>query len=82
MTQSGQVAYRWALPLRDDTCIMTKVEMDKKTRKRIQVLQEKLQNRRKRLAAAKQQPDEPAELEQVQREVAAIEAELRQLQGH
>ena len=56
--------------------------MDKKTRKRIQVLQEKLQNRRKRLAAAKQQPDEPAELEQVQREVAAIEAELRQLQGH
>lgn len=60
---------------------MIKVEMDKKTRKRIQMLKDKLQNRRQRLAAAKQQPDEPGELEQVQREMAAIEAELRQLQG-
>jgi hypothetical protein len=61
--------------------MITKVEMDKKTRKRIQVLKDKLQNRRKRLSAAKQQPDDPNEPEQVQREIAAIEAELRQLQG-
>ena len=60
---------------------MTKPKMDKKTRKRIQVLKDRLQNRRNRRAAARQQPDEPDELEQVNREIAAIQDELRQLRG-
>ncbi len=55
--------------------------MDKKTRKQIQVLKDRLQNRRQRLNAAQQQPDEPGEPERLQREIAAIEAELRQLRG-
>ena len=55
--------------------------MDKKTRRRIQILNDRLQNRRNRRAAAKLQPDEPDELEQVDHEMAAIEEELRQLRG-
>ena len=55
--------------------------MDKKTRKRIQILKDRLQNRRQRLIGARQQPDEPDELEQVQREIMAIQEELRQLRG-
>ncbi len=55
--------------------------MDKKTRKRIQVLKARLQNRRNRSVAARQQPDDPDELEQVEREIVAIEQELRKLRG-
>lgn len=55
--------------------------MDKKTRKRIQVLNTRLQDRRARRAAATQQPDEPEELVRLAREIAAIEQELRQLRG-
>lgn len=53
--------------------------MDKKTKKRMQAIKDKLQNRRRQLAAAKRQPDEPGEVEQLQREIVAIEAELKQL---
>ncbi len=55
--------------------------MDKKTRKRILVLKDRLRNRRDRRVAARRQPDEPDELEQVDREIAAIEEELRRLTG-
>jgi len=55
--------------------------MDKKARKKIQVLKTRLQNRRNRRSAANQQPDEPDELVQMDREIAAIEQELRQLRG-
>jgi hypothetical protein len=55
--------------------------MDKKTRKRIQVLKDRLRNRRNRRAAALKQPDEPDELEQLDQEIAALKEELRQFQG-
>jgi len=55
--------------------------MDKKAKKRIKVLNDKLQNRQQQLAGAKQQPDEPDELERVQREIEAIKEELHQLKG-
>lgn len=51
--------------------------MDKKTRKRIQVLNDRLQNRNLRLAAAIAQPDEPDEADQVRREIEIIKEELR-----
>lgn len=54
--------------------------MDKKIRKRVDTLHQRLQQRRQQLASAKKQPDEPGELERLQREVAAIEAEIEQLQ--
>ena len=54
--------------------------MDKKARKRLQILKERLQNRRLRLAAAIAQPDEPGEAQQARREIESIEEELRRLQ--
>lgn len=56
--------------------------MDKKIRKRIDALKQRLQQRRQQLASAKSQPDEPGEDERLEREIAAIETELEQLQNH
>jgi hypothetical protein len=52
--------------------------MDKKARKRIQVLKDRLRNRHQRLAGARQQADEVDEVERVNAEIASIEAALRQ----
>ncbi len=56
--------------------------MDKKTRKRIQTLRERLQSRQQALAGAKQQPDDRGELERLEQEIAAIREELRTLAEH
>ncbi len=53
--------------------------MDKKSQKRLQILKDRLRSAQQRLIGAKRQPDDLNELEQVQREVAAIQAEVRQL---
>ena len=55
--------------------------MDKKIRKRIEVLKEKLTNRQRRLAGTRHQPDDDDDLEEMEREIEAIKAELRQLSG-
>jgi hypothetical protein len=53
--------------------------MDKKAKKRIDLLQQKLQKLRQQLAGAKKQPDEPQEVKRLESEIAATEAELRKL---
>jgi hypothetical protein len=53
--------------------------MDKKAKKRIEVLQPKLQKLRMQLAGAKKQLDDPGEVRKLETEIAAIEAELKQL---
>jgi peptidoglycan hydrolase CwlO-like protein len=53
--------------------------MDKKAKKRIDLLQPKLQKLRQQLAGAKKQLDEPEEVKRLESEIAAIEAELRKL---
>jgi DNA-binding FrmR family transcriptional regulator len=53
--------------------------MDKKAKKRIDLLQPKLQKLRQQLAGAKKQLDEPDEVKRLESEIAAIEAELRKL---
>jgi peptidoglycan hydrolase CwlO-like protein len=53
--------------------------MDKKAKKRIEVLQPKLQKLRMQLAGAKKQMDEPGDIERLEAEVAAVEKELREL---
>ena len=53
--------------------------MDKKAKKRIDLLQQRLQKLRQQLAGAKMQPDEPGEPERLAREIAAVEKELAQL---
>lgn len=53
--------------------------MDRRTKKRIQVLNEKLQKLRQRAANARKQPDEAGEPAQLERDIAAAEAELKEL---
>jgi hypothetical protein len=55
--------------------------MDKKAKKRIDVLQQKLQKLRLQLSGAKKQPDEPEDIVRLEREIAGIEAELQQLKA-
>ena len=51
--------------------------MDKKQKKRIQTLRQRLQELRPKLAGAKRQMDDPAEVKQLEQQIAAAEAELQ-----
>jgi peptidoglycan hydrolase CwlO-like protein len=53
--------------------------MDKKAKKRIEVLQPKLQKLRMQLAGAKKQMDDAAEVKRLESEIAATEKELAEL---
>ena len=53
--------------------------MDKKAKKRIEVLQPKLQKLRAQLSGAKKQLDDPAEVVRLEREIAEATAELEKL---
>lgn len=53
--------------------------MDKKAKKRIEVLRQKLTKLQQQLAGAKQQPDDPQDIVRLQQEIAAVEAELTRL---
>ncbi|HWA99228.1 MAG TPA: hypothetical protein VG713_12080 [Pirellulales bacterium] len=53
--------------------------MDKKAKKRMDVLQQKLQKLRQQLHGAKQQMDEPDEVARLEKEIAAATAELEKL---
>jgi hypothetical protein len=55
------------------------VNRGKKTRKRTQVLKDRLRNRHQRPAGARQQADEVDEVERAKAEMASVEAALRQL---
>ena len=53
--------------------------LDKKSKKRIEVIKGKLQKLRQQLNGAKAQPDEPGEVEALEAEIAKLEDEARQL---
>jgi polyhydroxyalkanoate synthesis regulator phasin len=53
--------------------------MDAKAKKRLDVIHQKLQTLRQKLAGAKKQNDEPGEIERLQRQIAALEAEAARL---
>ena len=55
--------------------------MDKKAKKRIDVLQQKLQKLRLQLAGAKKQPDDPGDIKRLESEIATTEAELQKLKA-
>jgi len=55
--------------------------MDKKTKKKIDVLRQRLTKLRPLLAGAKQQPDDPDEIVRLEQQIAAIEAEITKLKG-
>ena len=53
--------------------------MDKKTKKRLEVLNQRLQKLRQRVAGARKQNDEPGEVERLEAEIDAVEKEINQL---
>jgi uncharacterized coiled-coil DUF342 family protein len=55
--------------------------MDKKHKKKLDVIHQRLQHLRQQLAGAKKQQDEPGEVERLQREIAALEAEAEKLKN-
>lgn len=55
--------------------------MDKKAKKRIQTLNQRIQKLRGQLAGAKQQMDDPGELKALEQQLADAEAELARLKG-
>ncbi len=55
--------------------------MDKKVKKKIQTLHERIQKLRQQLAGARKQADEPGELNALEQQIAAAEAELAKLKS-
>ncbi len=55
--------------------------MDKKAKKRIEVLQPKLQKLRMQLSGAKKQMDDPEDVRKLEAEIAAVEKELKELRA-
>jgi hypothetical protein len=53
--------------------------MDKKEKKRLEVLQQKIAKLQHLLAGAKKQPDDPAEVPRLEKELATAHAELAAL---
>jgi hypothetical protein len=53
--------------------------MDKKAKKKSQTLQQRLQKLRQQLAGARGQADDPAELRNLEKQIADAEAELARL---
>lgn len=53
--------------------------MDKKAKKRIELLNQRLQNLRLRLAGAKRQMDEPEDVASLDREIAEVTREIEAL---
>ena len=54
--------------------------MDKKTKKRLDVLQQKI-TKLQRLLAAEKQPDDPAEIPRIEAELAKAHAEMSSLKS-
>ena len=56
--------------------------MDKKDKKRMEVLQQKIAKLQQLVAGAKKQPDDPAEAPRLEKELAAAHAEIATLKQH
>ena len=55
--------------------------MDTKAQKRVDVINQRLQSLRQKLAGAKKQNDEPGEVKALEKEIAALEAEVARLKA-
>jgi hypothetical protein len=53
--------------------------MDKKAKKRLDIIHQKLQQLRQRLAGTRKLSDEPGVVQRVEAEIAALESESRKL---
>jgi hypothetical protein len=57
------------------------VSVDKRDKKRIDVIHQRVQKLRQQLAGARQQEDEPGEAKRIEDEIAKLEAESKKLRG-
>jgi hypothetical protein len=55
--------------------------MDKKQKKRLDVINKKLQTLRPRLAGSREQTDDISELQQLEHEISTLEAEAKEIRG-
>ena len=55
--------------------------MDKKTKKRLEILRQKVEKTQKLLTDAKQQTDEPDEIRKVEQQIADLKAEIAELKS-
>ena len=53
--------------------------MNKKVQKQIDVAKKKITNLQQQLAGAKAQPDDPADVPRLEKEIAALQAEITKL---
>jgi hypothetical protein len=53
--------------------------MDKKAKKKSEVLRQRLLKLQQQLAGAKQQPDDPGDITRLEKEIAAVQAEITKL---
>ena len=53
--------------------------MDKKAKKKSEVLRQRLLKLQQQLAGAKQQPDDPGDISRLEKEIAAVQAEITKL---
>lgn len=56
-------------------------DMDKKTKKRLEVLRQKIEKNQKLLVAAKLQPDEPDEVQKIENQIAELKAQVDELKN-
>jgi hypothetical protein len=55
--------------------------MDKRAKKKMEVLRQRIQKLRQQLVGAKKQPDEPGEAERLEQEIASLDAEVQKLKA-
>ena len=55
--------------------------MNKKVQKQIEVAKKKIVNLQQQLAGAKAQPDDPADVPRLEKEIAALQAEITKLKS-
>ena len=55
--------------------------MDKKDKKKLQTIQAKIQFLKKQLAGEKRQPDDPAAIRQLEKEIAELQSKVTELKN-
>ena len=55
--------------------------MDKKAKKRVEVLRQRTQKLNQQLAGARQQEDEPGEVDRIEQEIASVKEEIERLKA-
>jgi len=55
--------------------------MDGRDKKRLEIIKQKLQTLKQQLAGAKKQDDEPGEVQGLEKQITALEAEAAKLRG-